>query len=65
MDLGEIVVAEHPSERQLYAEQMSRAQDPLGRSGSRIHRVFGYLTGDMKEYGEWMKSKQRDRFGGH
>ena len=63
MELGEIVVAECPSERQLYTEQKPRAQDLLGRSGNRIHQVIEYLTGEMKEYGEWMKSKQRDVFG--
>ncbi|KFP92480.1 Urea transporter 2, partial [Apaloderma vittatum] len=52
-----IVVAERPGERQFYAEQKTRAQDLLGRSGNRINQVFGYLTGEMKEYGEWMKSK--------
>ncbi|XP_009977082.1 PREDICTED: urea transporter 2-like [Tauraco erythrolophus] len=57
MELGEIVVAERPGERQLCAEQKPRAQDLLGRSGNRIHQVFGYLTGEMKEYGEWMKNK--------
>ncbi|KAM6035121.1 urea transporter 2 [Theristicus caerulescens] len=57
MELGEIVVAEHPGERQLYVEQTPRAQDLLGRSRNRIHQVFGYLTGEMKEYGEWMKNK--------
>ncbi|XP_052634507.1 urea transporter 2-like [Harpia harpyja] len=57
MELGEIVVAEHPGERQLYAEQKPRAQDLLGRSRNRIHQVFEYLTGEMKEYGEWMKNK--------
>ncbi|XP_009576079.1 PREDICTED: urea transporter 2 [Fulmarus glacialis] len=57
MELGEIVVAERPGERQLYAEQKPRAQDLLGRSRNRIHQVFGYLTGEMKEYGQWMKNK--------
>ncbi|KAM6392045.1 urea transporter 2-like [Rhynochetos jubatus] len=57
MELGEIVVAEHPSERQLYTEQKPRAQDLLGRSGYWIRQVFGYLAGEMKEYGEWMKNK--------
>ncbi|KFW04925.1 Urea transporter 2, partial [Fulmarus glacialis] len=52
-----IVVAERPGERQLYAEQKPRAQDLLGRSRNRIHQVFGYLTGEMKEYGQWMKNK--------
>ncbi|NXG62896.1 UT2 protein, partial [Hemiprocne comata] len=57
MELGEIVVAEHPGERQLYTDQKSRAQDLLWKSGNQIHHVFGYLTGEMKEYGEWMKNK--------
>ncbi|KFM08809.1 Urea transporter 2, partial [Aptenodytes forsteri] len=52
-----IAVVEHPSERQLYVEQKPRARDLLGRSRNRIHQVFGYLTGEMKEYGEWMKNK--------
>jgi len=63
MELGEIVVAERPSETQLYAEQMPRTQDLLGRSRNQIHQVVGYLTGEMKEYGEWMKSKQSDMSG--
>ncbi|XP_010124055.1 PREDICTED: urea transporter 2-like [Chlamydotis macqueenii] len=57
MELGEIVVAEHPGERQLYTEQKPRTQDLLGRSGDQIHQAFEYLTGEMKEYGEWMKNK--------
>ncbi|XP_054253221.1 urea transporter 2-like [Indicator indicator] len=57
MELGEIVVTEHPGERQLYPEQKSRAQSLLRRSTNWIHQVFWYLTGEMKEYGEWMKNK--------
>ncbi|NXV23945.1 UT2 protein, partial [Cepphus grylle] len=57
MELGEIVVADRPGERQLYAEQKPRVYDLLGRSVNRIHQVCGYLTGEMKEYGEWMKNK--------
>lgn len=64
MDLSEIVVTEHPSERELYKKEMPRAQDLLWRGGNWIHHGFGYLTGEMKEYGEWMKSKQKDVFGG-
>lgn len=63
MELGEIVVAERPGERQLYAEQKPRAQDLLGRSRNCIHQVFEYLTGEMKEYGEWMKSEWKDVLG--
>ncbi|NXF81659.1 UT2 protein, partial [Sclerurus mexicanus] len=57
MELGEIVVTERPSERQKYERQMPRVQDLLWRSRNWIHQVFGYLTGEMKEYGEWMKNK--------
>ncbi|XP_025946436.1 urea transporter 2-like [Apteryx rowi] len=57
MELGEIVVAECPSERKLYAEKKPRAQDLLQRSGKQIHQLFGYLTGEMKECGDWMKDK--------
>ncbi|NXA12781.1 UT2 protein, partial [Sapayoa aenigma] len=57
MELGEIVVTEHPSERQMYDRQMPGAQDLLWKSGNWIHQRFGYLTGEMKEYGEWMKNK--------
>ncbi|NWY16324.1 UT2 protein, partial [Aphelocoma coerulescens] len=57
MDLGEIVVTEHHNERELYEKEMPRAQDLLWRGGNWIHHGFGYLTGEMKEYGEWMKNK--------
>uniref|UniRef100_A0A8B9U250 Urea transporter n=1 Tax=Anas zonorhyncha TaxID=75864 RepID=A0A8B9U250_9AVES len=57
MELGEIVVTGSPGERNLYAEQKPRTQDLLGKNGKQIHRVFKYLTGEMKEYGEWMKNK--------
>ncbi|KFO98040.1 Urea transporter 2, partial [Calypte anna] len=52
-----IIVVEHPGERQLHTKQKPRAQDLLWRSRNWIHQVFGYLTGEMKEYGEWMKNK--------
>ncbi|NXQ46223.1 UT2 protein, partial [Catharus fuscescens] len=57
MELGEIVVTEHPSEREMYKKKMPRAQNLLWRSGNWIHHGFGYLTGEMEEYGEWMKNK--------
>ncbi|NXD05617.1 UT2 protein, partial [Certhia familiaris] len=57
MELGEIVVTKHPNERELYEKEMPRAQDLLWRSGNWIHHGLGYLTGEMKEYGEWMKNK--------
>ncbi|XP_071437402.1 urea transporter 2-like [Pithys albifrons albifrons] len=57
MELGEIIVTERSSERQMYEKQMPRAQDLLWRSRNWIHQVFGYLTGEMKEYGEWMKNR--------
>lgn len=63
MELGEIVVTEHPNEREMYKKKMPRAQNLLWRSGNWIHHGFGYLTGEMEEYGEWMKSKQKDVFG--
>lgn len=63
MELGEIVVTKHPNERELCKKEMPRAQDLLWRSRNWIHHGFGYLTGEMKEYGEWMKSKQKDVFG--
>lgn len=63
MELGEIVVTKHPNERELYKKEMPRAKDLLWRSGNWIHQGFGYLTGEMKEYGEWMKSKQKDVIG--
>ncbi|KFO64642.1 Urea transporter 2, partial [Corvus brachyrhynchos] len=52
-----IVVTEHHSERELYEKEVPRAQDLPWRGGNWIHHGFGYLTGEMKEYGEWMKNK--------
>ncbi|NXC86782.1 UT2 protein, partial [Cercotrichas coryphoeus] len=57
MELGEIVVTKHPSEREMYKKEMPRAQHLLWKSGNWIHHGFGYLTGEMEEYREWMKNK--------
>lgn len=32
-------------------------QNPLIKSGKRFCRGVGYLTGDMKEFGAWLKGK--------
>ncbi|KFV76446.1 Urea transporter 2, partial [Struthio camelus australis] len=52
-----IVVAECPSERKPHAEKEPRARDLLWKSGKQIYQLFGYLTGEMKECGDWMKDK--------
>ncbi|NXD10530.1 UT2 protein, partial [Nothocercus nigrocapillus] len=57
MELGEIVVAERPSEKKPYTEKEPRAQDLLQKSRKKISQFFGYLTGEMKECGHWMKDK--------
>ncbi|NXA48455.1 UT2 protein, partial [Nothocercus julius] len=57
MELGEIVVAERPSEKKLYTEKEPRAQDLLQKSRKQISQLFGYVTGEMKECGHWMKDK--------
>ncbi|XP_010218877.1 PREDICTED: urea transporter 2-like [Tinamus guttatus] len=56
MELGEIVVAERPSEKKLYTEKEPGAQDLLQKSGKQISRLFGYLTDKplMVQLMDWM-----------
>uniref|UniRef100_A0A663FHY3 Urea transporter n=1 Tax=Aquila chrysaetos chrysaetos TaxID=223781 RepID=A0A663FHY3_AQUCH len=32
-------------------------QNPLSKAGKRVCRAVGYITGDMKEFGAWLKDK--------
>ncbi|GAB0202591.1 mitochondrial enolase superfamily member 1 [Grus japonensis] len=32
-------------------------QNPLNKAGKRVCRAVGYITGDMKEFGAWLKDK--------
>ncbi|KGL81398.1 Urea transporter 2, partial [Tinamus guttatus] len=52
-----IVVAERPSEKKLYTEKEPGAQDLLQKSGKQISRLFGYLTGEMKDSYPWGRDK--------
>ncbi|XP_035166445.1 urea transporter 2-like isoform X2 [Oxyura jamaicensis] len=39
------------------AERKPRKQSPLSKGGKRICRAVGYITGDMKEFGAWLRDK--------
>lgn len=32
-------------------------QNPLSKAGKSVCRAVGYITGDMKEFGAWLKGK--------
>ncbi|NWX22123.1 UT2 protein, partial [Aegotheles bennettii] len=38
-------------------EGMSLKQSPLSKAGKRVCRAVEYITGDMKELGDWLKDK--------
>ncbi|KAM9168109.1 urea transporter 2-like [Mergus octosetaceus] len=38
-------------------ERKPRKQSPLSKGGKRICRAVGYITGDMKEFGAWLRDK--------
>lgn len=38
-------------------ERKPRKQSPLSKGGKRICRAVGYITGDMKEFGAWLRGK--------
>lgn len=38
-------------------ERMPVKQNPLSAGGKSFCRAVGYLTGDMKDFGTWLKGK--------
>nr|XP_013803988.1 PREDICTED: urea transporter 2-like [Apteryx mantelli mantelli] len=38
-------------------ERKPRKQNPLSKGGKRVCKAVGYITGDMKEFGGWLKDK--------
>lgn len=38
-------------------ERMPMKQNPLSTGGKSFCRAVGYLTGDMKDFGTWLKGK--------
>ncbi|XP_071586907.1 urea transporter 2-like [Heliangelus exortis] len=38
-------------------ERKAIKQNPLSKAGKRICRAVGYISGDMKEFGAWLKDK--------
>ncbi|XP_026721652.1 urea transporter 2-like [Athene cunicularia] len=38
-------------------ERKSVKRNPLSKAGKRVCRAVGYITGDMKEFGAWLKDK--------
>ncbi|XP_032101149.1 urea transporter 2 [Sapajus apella] len=52
-----IVKIEKPSERSKRKESEVAHRDSAGQGGIRLSQAVGYLTGDMKECGSWLKDK--------
>lgn len=38
-------------------ERKTIKQNPLSKAGKRVCRAVAYITGDMKEFGAWLKGK--------
>uniref|UniRef100_A0A8D0GZN8 Urea transporter n=1 Tax=Sphenodon punctatus TaxID=8508 RepID=A0A8D0GZN8_SPHPU len=38
-------------------EKVAKNQSAMSKGGKRICKALGYLTGDMKEFGDWLKDK--------
>ncbi|KAM8793565.1 urea transporter 2-like [Eudromia elegans] len=38
-------------------ERKPRKQNPLSKGGKRVCKAVGYITGDMKEFGGWLRDK--------
>lgn len=38
-------------------ERKPRKQSQLSKGGKSVCRAVGYITGDMKEFGAWLKGK--------
>ncbi|XP_068782486.1 urea transporter 2 [Struthio camelus] len=43
--------------RETKGERKPRKQNPLSKGGKRVCKAVGYITGDMKEFGGWLKDK--------
>ncbi|XP_065263099.1 urea transporter 2-like [Emys orbicularis] len=57
MEDSEIVRTDNNGERKMYNEKSTRDQRPVGSGKRRICKTLGYLTGEMKECGDWLKDK--------
>jgi len=38
-------------------ERKTIKQNPVSKAGKKVCRAVGYITGDMKEFGAWLKGK--------
>ncbi|CAM5112745.1 unnamed protein product, partial [Eretmochelys imbricata] len=57
MEDSEIVRTDNNGERKIYNEKSTRDQRPVKSGKIRICKTLGYLTGEMKECGDWLKDK--------
>ncbi|XP_034630622.1 urea transporter 2 isoform X4 [Trachemys scripta elegans] len=57
MEDSEFVRTDNNGERKMYNEKSTRDQRPVGSGKRRICKTLGYLTGEMKECGDWLKDK--------
>lgn len=49
---------EKPNEKSKRKEDGVAHRDSAGQRGIRLCKAVGYLTGDMKEYGIWLKGRK-------
>ncbi|XP_007055238.2 urea transporter 2 isoform X1 [Chelonia mydas] len=57
MEDSEVVRTDNNGERKMYNEKSTRDQRPVESGKRRICKTLGYLTGEMKACGDWLKDK--------
>ncbi|KAM9138984.1 LOW QUALITY PROTEIN: urea transporter 2 [Pangshura tecta] len=57
MEDSEVVRTNNNRERKMYNEKSTINQRPVGSGKRRIWKTLGYLTGEMKACGDWLKDK--------
>ncbi|XP_050799591.1 urea transporter 2-like [Gopherus flavomarginatus] len=57
MEDSEVVRTDNNGERKMYNEKSTIDQRPVGSGKRRICKTLGYLTGEMKACGDWLKDK--------
>lgn len=60
MEDSEVVRTDNNGERKMYNEKSTRDQRPVESGKRRICKTLGYLTGEMKACGDWLKGTAFD-----